>query len=186
MRTAPSILAFGLCWAATTIPTILHAQDELPENTTAAKNFELALFPGVQIRGEDSAIQILRLGIYNRNVSVKGLDIGIVNETTGGVTKGLQVGVVGLTRGDFSGWQNNIVNIVQGEFNGFQGSGIYNRMGQGEAFQLGIFNRADDISGFQLGIVNWAGNMRGIQIGLINIIDGKESFQFLPIVNWSF
>ena len=96
MRTAPFILAFGLGWAATTIPTMLHAQDELPEDTTAAKNFELALFPGVQIRGEDSAIQILRLGIYNRNVSVKGLDIGIVNETTGGVTKGLQVGVVGF------------------------------------------------------------------------------------------
>ena len=186
VKTAPFILAFGLGWVAGTIPTILHAQDALPEDTTAAKSFELALFPGVQIRGEDSAIQILRLGIYNRNVSVKGLDIGIVNETTGGVTKGLQIGVVGLARGDFSGWQNNIVNIVHGEFNGFQGAGIYNRMGHGEAFQLGFFNRADDISGFQLGIVNWAGNMRGIQVGLINIISGKESFQFLPIVNWSF
>ncbi len=94
--------------------------------------------------------------------------------------------MVGLARSDFSGWQNNIVNIVQGEFNGLQGGGIYNRMGHGEAFQLGFFNRADDISGFQLGIVNWAGNMRGIQVGLINIISGKESFQFLPIVNWSF
>ncbi len=39
---------------------------------------------------------------------------------------------------------------------------------------------------FQLGIVNWAENMYGIQIGLINIISGKESLQFLPIVNWSF
>ena len=87
MKTAPFILAFGLGWVAGTIPTILHAQDELPEDATAAKNFELALFPGVQIRGEDSAIQILRLGIYNRNVSVKGLDIGIVNETTGGLRR---------------------------------------------------------------------------------------------------
>ncbi len=35
-------------------------------------------------------------------------------------------------------------------------------------------------------MVNWAENMEGIQIGLINIISGKESLQFLPIVNWSF
>ncbi len=57
---------------------------------------------------------------------------------------------------------------------------------EGEAVQIGIFNRARDISGFQLGLVNWAENMHGIQIGLINIISGKESLQFLPIVNWSF
>ncbi len=52
--------------------------------------------------------------------------------------------------------------------------------------QIGLFNRARDVSGFQLGLVNWAENMHGVQIGLINIISGKESFQFLPIVNWSF
>ena len=72
------------------------------------------------------------------------------------------------------------------KFFGVQGFGLYNEIDFGEAFQFGIFNRARDISGFQLGIVNWAENMYGIQIGLINIISGKESLQFLPIVNWSF
>jgi len=79
------------------------------------------------------------------------------------------------------------VSIAEGEFNGLQGLGsLYNEIDHGEAVQIGIFNRARDISGFQLGIVNWAENMYGIQIGLINIISGKESLQFLPIVNWSF
>ena len=69
---------------------------------------------------------------------------------------------------------------------GVQGLSLYNEIDWGEAFQFGIFNRARDISGFQLGIVNWAENMQGIQIGLIDIISGKESLQFLPVVNWSF
>ncbi len=116
------LFAFGLGWAATTIPAGLAAQDETPEDTiTAAENFELSLFPPVQLRGEDSAIRILRLGLYNKNVSVKGLDIGVVNQTTGGISKGVQFGVVGFVEGDFSGWQSNIVNIVEGEFNGLQG-----------------------------------------------------------------
>ena len=217
MKTSLLLFALGLGWAATTIPASLAAQDETPEDTTsAAENFELSLFPGVQLRGEDSAIRILRLGLYNKNVSVKGLDIGIVNQTTGGLSKGLhvgvagvaegdfagwqsnfvstvggrfkglQLGVVGIVEGDFEGWQNNAVSIVKGEFNGLQGSALYNRINYGEAVQIGFFNRARDISGFQLGLVNWAENMHGIQIGLINIISGKESLQFLPIVNWSF
>ena len=186
MKTSLLLFAFGLGWAATTIPASLVAQDEIPEDTTT-ENFELSLFPGVQLRGEDSAIQILRLGLYNKNVSVQGLDIGIVNQTTGGISKGLQLGVVGFVEGDFSGWQYNAVNIVRGEFNGLQGPGVlYNEMTSGEAVQIGFFNRARDISGFQFGFVNWAENMHGIQIGLVNIISGKESLQFLPIVNWSF
>ncbi len=189
MKTSLLLFALGLGWAATTIPTSLVAQDEAPQDTaTAPKSFELSLFPGVQLRGEDSAIRILRLGLYNRNVSIQGLDVGIVNQTTGGISKGAQFGVVGIAEGDFSGWQANFVSIAEGEFNGLQGIGatLYNEIDHGEAVQIGLFNRARDIRGFQLGIVNWAENMHGIQIGLINIISGKESLQFLPIVNWSF
>ncbi len=91
-----------------------------------------------------------------------------------------------IVEGDFAGWQNNVIGIVRGEFNGLQGGALYNDINYGEAVQIGFFNRARDIRGFQLGIVNWAENMHGIQIGLINIISGKESLQFLPIVNWSF
>ena len=188
MKTSLLLFALGLGCAAFTIPGGLIAQDETPQDTTTApENFELSLFPGVQLRGEDSAIRILRLGLYNRNVSIQGLDVGILNETTGGVSKGLQVGLVGFGEGDFAGWQANFVNIVEGEFNGFQGgTALYNAIDRGEAVQIGVFNRARDVSGFQLGLVNWAENMHGVQVGLINIISGKESLKFLPIVNWSF
>ena len=180
MRASPFVLAVALLTAVTVSPAHVAAQEP-------AKNFELSLFPPVQLRGEDSAIAILRLGLYNKNVDVRGLDVGVVNHNTGGVSKGLQYGVVGIVEGAFLGWQNNVVvNINEAEFFGVQGFGLYNEIDFGEAFQFGIFNRARDISGFQLGIVNWAENMYGIQIGLINIISGKESLQFLPIVTWSF
>jgi hypothetical protein len=175
-----------MSWATISLPDRLQGQDESPQQATpAAEFFELSLAPGVQLRGEDSAIQILRLGLFNKNVSVQGLDIGLVNQSTGGISKGLQLGLVSVVDGDFGGAQANLVSIVEGEFNGFQVA-LYNKSGSGESFQLGLFNRAGDIDGFQVGLVNWAENMRGIQVGIINIISGKESFQFLPIVNWSF
>ncbi len=188
MKTPLLLFAFGLGCAASAIPTSLAAQDETPQDTTTVpENFELSLVPGVQLRGEDSAVRILRLGLYNRNVSVQGLDVGIINQNTGGISKGAQFGLVSVVDGDFSGWQANLVSIANGEFNGLQGpNGLYNEIDHGEAVQIGFFNRARDISGFQLGIVNWSENMHGIQIGLINIISGKESLKFLPIVNWSF
>ena len=180
MRASPFVLAVALLTAVTVSPAHVAAQEP-------AKNFEVSLFPPVQLRGEDSAIAILRLGLYNKNVDVRGLDVGVVNHNTGGLSKRLQFGFVGVVEGAFLGWQKNLLaNINQAEFFGVQGFSLYNEIDFGEAFQFGIFNRARDISGFQLGIVNWAENMYGIQIGLINIISGKKSLQFLPIVNWSF
>lgn len=154
---------------------------------SAEQSFQVALFHPVQIRSESSGIRIFRLSVlYGRNVSVKGLDVGLISHNTGGESKGLQVGIVGYNEGDFVGWQNNAVNVVEGAFTGFQGSAIYNGASSGEMFQLGMVNRADDISGFQLGLVNIAGSMYGLQIGLVNIIEDKTNWSFLPIVNWSF
>jgi hypothetical protein len=153
---------------------------------TSEKPFQVALFNPIQIYNEDKGIIILRFNlIYGRNVSVKGLDVGLVNHNTGGVSKGLQHGLVGLVEGDFVGWHDNAVNLVRGEFTGYQ-SGIYNSLDHGEAFQLGIFNKARDVSGLQLGLVNYTENMYGLQIGLVNIIRQKATLPFFPIVNWSF
>ncbi len=186
MRASPLILVVGFLIAIAAAPAQMEAQQPSGVDDSV-QNFELSLFPPIQIRSEESAIRILRLGLYSKNVAVRGLDIGVVNHSTGGVSKGLQWGAVGVVEGAFLGWQNNILaNINQQEFVGVQGFSVYNQIDWGEAFQFGFFNRARDISGFQLGIVNWAENMHGIQIGLINIISGKESLQFLPIVNWSF
>lgn len=175
MKIFRSALVGGL--AATLLSPSLSAQD---------KSFELALWSPVQVRSVDDDIRILRLALfYGENVSVKGLDLGLVLRSTGGVSKGLQHALVGLNDGDFVGWQGSVVSITRGEFTGFQ-QGFYTEIDSGEAFQFGFVNRARSISGFQLGVVNLADNMYGIQIGLVNVIRSKDSMVFLPIVNWSF
>ena len=172
-------LIVSLLLAGTFIAGSARAQrEDLP--------FQLALFNPVQVRPEDTSIFLLRVNlIYGKNVSVKGLDIGLANHCTGGVSKGLQWGIVGFIEGDFIGWQDHFVNIVGGTYTGFQ-SGFYNDLDNGEAVQFGFINRARSMSGFQLGFVNYTENMYGLQIGLINFIQDKDRFPVLPIVNWSF
>ncbi len=148
--------------------------------------FEVALLSPIQMRAETDAIQIFRFSLlYGRNLSVRGLDVGLVAHNTGGVSKGLQHAVVGLVDGDFVGWQNNVVSITRGEFNGLQ-TGAYNEIGHGESFQVGLFNRANQVSGLQLGLINYADDFYGVQVGLINIIASKDALGVLPLVNWKF
>ncbi len=179
MRSTCTIILALLLLGGIFAPDPVSAQEaELP--------LQLSLFNPVQARPEDTSIFLLRINlIYGKNVSVKGLDIGIANHCTGGISKGLQWGIVGFIEGDFIGWQDQFVNIVGGTFTGFQ-SGFYNDLDNGEAFQLGFINRARTVSGFQLGFVNYTEGMYGLQIGLINFIQDKDKFPVLPIVNWSF
>ena len=152
----------------------------------ADQPFQIALFNPVQLRHEATGIVGIRLNLlYGKNVSVKGLDLGLVNHCTGGQSAGLQHGLVGYVEGDFSGWQDNMVCIAKGRLSGFQ-SGLYNEFGQGTGFQLGFVNRARDMRGFQLGLVNYTETMYGLQVGLLNIIDRKETLPVFVLVNWSF
>ena len=133
---------------------------------------QIALVTPIQIFLEDNPISGIRLNlIYGRSVSVIGLDLGFINHTTTGISKGYQAGTVGVNDADFLGWQNNFVNVTKGNF---------------EGFQLGFVNYAKSASGFQLGVVNYAENMNGLQIGLLNIIRSGGAFPMFPIVNWSF
>ena len=133
---------------------------------------QISLVTPIQIFPERYSITGLRLNLlYGSNVSVTGLDVGLVNRTTTGKFKGLQWGLVGLADSDFSGWQACAVNITNQKF---------------EGFQLGWVNYADYMSGFQLGLVNYAKSAKGLQIGFINIIRQGGQFSVFPIVNWSF
>ncbi len=139
-----------------------------------AKNrpIQIALVTPIQIFPEDNSITGVRLNLlYGRNVSVSGLDVGLVNHTTTGKFIGLQYGLVGLSDSDFSGWQDCFVNITNKKF---------------EGFQFGWVNYADYMSGFQLGLVNYTRSAKGLQIGLVNIIRQGGQFPVFPIVNWSF
>ena len=147
----------------------------LSADKTAAqdKPVQLALFNPIQIFDENTSITGLRINLlYGKNASVTGLDWGLVNHMTSGVSKGVQFGLVGIVEADYMGWQDNGINITKGKF---------------EGLQWGVVNYAGTISGVQLGLINYAANMtKGLQIGLINIIKQGGQFPFFPIVNWAF
>ncbi len=152
--------------------SILTLMLAMPSAVAADKPIQLALLNPVQLIPEENSISGLRLSLlYGRNVSVTGVDLGLVNHTTTGITTGFQWGLVGLADHDFVGWQNNAVNIVKHRF---------------EGFQWGFVNVAEHASGFQLGFVNYARSMNGLQIGLVNIIEQGGLFPIMPIINWSF
>ena len=133
---------------------------------------QVSLVTPIQIFPEKYTITGIRLNLlYGRNVSVQGLDIGLVNHTTTGQFQGLQYGLVGLTDADFTGWQDCAVNVTQVRC---------------EGLQFGLVNYAGNMSGLQLGFVNYAKKMKGLQIGLVNIIKQGGQFPVFPIVNWSF
>ena len=133
---------------------------------------QLALIAPIQIFPEDYTIGGVRVNLlYGRNAAVRGLDLGLVNHTTTGVSMGLQHGVVSINEADFVGWQDNAVNITRGDF---------------EGFQSGLVNYANYANGVQLGLVNYAVSMKGLQVGLVNIIRQGGQFPVFPIVNWSF
>lgn len=133
---------------------------------------QVSLVTPIQIFPEKYSITGVRLNLlYGRNASVSGLDIGLVNHTTTGISKGFQWGVVGLVDADFLGWQDCDVNVTRLRC---------------EGLQLGLVNYAGNMSGLQLGFVNYAKKMKGLQIGLVNIIKQGGQFPVFPIVNWSF
>lgn len=144
----------------------------VPSQAEGEKPIQLSLFSPIQIVPEDQAVAGIRLSLlYGKNKYVSGLDWGLVNHTTSGMSKGVQFGLVGYTEDSFVGWQNNVVNYTKKSF---------------EGFQWGLVNYAGHANGFQLGFVNYAMTMHGLQIGLVNIIKQGGQFPVFPIVNWSF
>ncbi len=131
------------------------------------KPIQLALFNPIQIFDENTSITGLRINLlYGKNRTITGLDWGLVNHTTSGVSKGVQFGLVGIVEADFMGWQDNGVNITNGKF---------------EGLQWGFVNYAGTVSGVQIGFVNYAANMtKGLQIGLVNIIRQGGQFPVVP------
>jgi hypothetical protein len=138
----------------------------------AERLLQLALINPAQLFPEEDSVAGFRLNlIYGKNVSVTGLDIGLVNHTGSGVMTGVQYGVVGITDHDLVGWQYNSINVTRNFCKGMQ---------------WGLVNYARSMKGFQLGIVNYTWNMEGIQIGLINVIREGAAVPLLPLINWSF
>ena len=131
----------------------------------------LSLVTPIQIFPDTDSIVGFRFSlIYGRNASFTGLDLGLVNHTTGPF-KGVQFGLVGIAEKGFLGWQDNFVNITYGKM---------------EGLQVGAFNYAEHARGVQFGLVNYAGTISGIQIGLVNIIRKGGFLPVMVIFNGSF
>lgn len=159
--------------------------------------FQASLTPDIAIYPSTTEIRGLLLNIWGENPQ-QGLDIGIVNGSTGdsrGFTwsfynyadsyTGVAWGLVNYSKTSFVGWQGGIfflpcfVNVSKDNFVGFQ---------------EGIVNYAEEFQGLQLGLVNYAKYLDGVQIGLVNIAINNGWFDDFPdklatgfpIVNWSF
>jgi hypothetical protein len=170
---------------------LLSAVLLLPRQLEAQAPFQLSFFPGAQLVSEDQSISGVRLGLVGRNVNVEGLDLGLVTLTTGRFT-GLQVAAANIVQGDMTGVQlgwglgASLANIVRGRMEGAQ-LGLYNETAAGQGLQWGLVNNAvGRMEGLQISFVNLANDFHGIQLGLINIIRSKSSLSVLPIVNWKF
>ena len=132
----------------------------------------LSIFPPIATAKEEDSVTAFRFNlIYGKNTSVQVVDLGLVNHTTSGLSKGLAWGFVNYAEADFKGIQLAPANIVQGNF---------------EGFEWGFVNHARHARGLQLGFVNYARTMHGLQIGLINIIEQDGFMPFFPFLNWSF
>jgi hypothetical protein len=86
------------------------------ERTFAQDSNPIQTFP------ENTSIGGLRLNLlYGKNVSVTGLDIGLVSESSGGNSAGIQTSLLALNRGDFTGWQWAALALNEGRVEGLQG-----------------------------------------------------------------
>jgi hypothetical protein len=123
---------------ALSILTIMLA---MPSAVAEDKPVQLALLNPVQLVPESNSISGLRLSLlYGRNVSVTGVDLGLVNHTTSGITTGFQWGFVNVAE-HASGFQLGFVNYAR-SMKGLQ-IGLVNIIEQGGLFPV-------------LPIINWS------------------------------
>ncbi|HXV13906.1 MAG TPA: hypothetical protein VEC56_06835, partial [Candidatus Krumholzibacteria bacterium] len=80
-----------------------------------AKPINLSLFTPVSIAKETDSVTAFRFNLlYGKNTSVEVLDLGLVNHTTSGLSKGLAWGLVNMAEADFKGLQIATVNYNAG------------------------------------------------------------------------
>lgn len=157
-----------LCWMISIVLLVACAQTVSADDTPMSPVM-LSLLTPVQGPPPDWDVKGLRVNLlYGRCRNLHGLDLGLVNHTTG-QSLGLGVGLVNYVEKNFTGLQVGAVNI---------GDRV-------KALQVGLFNEADDMSGLQIGLINHTRLMRGVQIGLINVIENND-LSFLPIINFFF
>jgi hypothetical protein len=171
----------------------------------AAAAFQFGFFaPDLQLVDASEDVRGLHINIvYGENTNVSGLDLGIVNSTSGdfagigwapganivnGAATGLQWSwLYSHTAGTFTGWQSGILTRAGGiDSLGLQTGWVNLVEKDFTGLQFGLLNRAARVKGLQLGFVNLADELDGLQIGLVNYAENSDLYKILPIVNWQF
>jgi hypothetical protein len=154
------------------LSAIVVSSTSVTPSRAAEKAVNLSLVTPISIAKATDSVSAFRFNLlYGKNTTVEVLDLGLVNHTTAGLSKGLQWGMVNIAEADFKGAQLAAVNYNAGSF---------------EGVQWGVVNHSMNGDGLQLGFVNYAQKYHGLQIGLINIISQGGFLPVCPIVNWSF
>ena len=155
-------------------------------SANAAKAFNAALWPSVQIFPESENITGLRLNIYGRNANVRGVDLGIAHETTGDFT-GLGIGIFEETKGNASGVHlSGGISLVDQDAVGAQLTFIYSRvLGDMSGVQGGFVSYCGGkFVGWQGGAVSLAnGDMSGLATGIYTGVKGKATGVQIGVVN---
>ena len=122
-----------------------------------SKPLQLALWNPYQLVPAETDIHGLRLNfLYGKNRNVKGIDLGLVNES----------------KGDFSGIEGGLlINIVNGNVSGLQAALFANGTdgtGSVKGIQAALFsNGAENVRGVQIAMYNGSETVKGVQLGLL-------------------
>lgn len=157
---------------------------------------------GVGAGGSAEGILIGGVGV-GAGGGMKGLAVGGVGVGSGGDLTGVAIGGIGVgVGGELKGIGLGGIGVGAPEVTGFMAAlaaggadvrGVviapaYFRLAEHGSFEgltVSAFNRIGGSQrGLAIGLLNIAEELHGVQVGLINIARNKDSFQFLPLVNY--
>lgn len=121
---------------------------------------------------EDRDVYGLRMNVlYGHSLEIAGLDVGLVGATRGSV-RGLQMNVYNHVDGFLRGIQiGPFANYIVKKNYGFQLAGLLNwGLDDGAGAQIALLNFNGAYTGLQLGLVNWDSGLDcGLTLGGFNI-----------------
>lgn len=131
---------------------------------------QLNLASPIGIPWADRDVYGLRMNIfYGHSIELGGLDLGLVGVTRGSV-RGLQMNVFNHVEGSFYGVQfGPFANYIVKKNYGLQLAGILNwGLDDGIGAQIAMFNVNGSYIGAQLGLWNSVGALTGFSLGVMN------------------
>ena len=151
------------------------------------KFFQLSLVPDVQIVPPGDSVSGVRLALWGENQNVSGLDVGVIGQTRGNF-EGFFLGIISMVEGDSAAvaWHPFGYGRVDGDFTGWHAATFFSYLkGSSTGLQNSLVSRTrDQFTGLQLGLIyaETGGHIGGVQAGLVNRAASVKGLQ-LGLVN---